>query len=259
MPRVDLPGKKFRWRFLAAIAASLFAALAANALLQQIQASQPSHIPSNISWTDQTLKTVSAGNALRGLLLAKRCEHCHGAEGFSQSPVTPNLAAMDKFAIWKQMEDFRDRKRSSLVMQPIAASLNGRDYADLAVYYSMFPAYPDPQDDRSFPQKLPESAEITTAARLIKSGDGLRGIPPCQACHGPVAYRMGAPSLTMQNSDYIFAQLQAFAAGTRANDVNMPMRTIAGLLTADERRALAGYYGSGSALLPGQADGSQPR
>ena len=43
-------------------------------------------------------------------------------------------------------------------------------------------------------------------------------------------------------------QLEMFADRSRANDINMAMRTIAGLLTAEERRALAEYYGAGLGL-----------
>ncbi len=42
-----------------------------------------------------------------------------------------------------------------------------------------------------------------------------------------------------QNGDYILNQLEMFANQTRANDINEPMRTIAVLLTDDERHALA--------------------
>ena len=53
-----------------------------------------------------------------------------------------------------------------------------------------------------------------------------------------------------QNADYLLNQLEAFANGTRANDINEPMRTIAELLTEDERHALAEYYGAGLGLQP---------
>ncbi len=86
---------------------------------------------------------------------------------------------------------------------------------------------------------------------MISFGDGERGIPPCQSCHGPVAYRPGVPSLMTQNSDYVLNQLEAFASGSRTNDINMPMRTISVLLTEDERHALAEYYGAGLGLAPG--------
>jgi cytochrome c553 len=56
---------------------------------------------------------------------------CHGREGFSSSVSVPNLAAMDRLVIWKQLADFRSGKRSSLFMQPIANSLSLQDSADV--------------------------------------------------------------------------------------------------------------------------------
>jgi len=80
--------------------------------------------------------------------------------------------------------------------------------------------------------------------RLIYAGDPKRGIAACASCHGPGGYRIGAPALTKQNELYIDQQLHAFAQGTRANDMDMPMRTIAVMLTESEMRALAQAYAS---------------
>jgi cytochrome c553 len=211
----------------------------------------PEHIPSKVSWTPETLAAASSGDAFRGMLLAKRCEHCHGSEGFSAEPSTPNLAGFDQLAIWKELEDFRSHKRVSRAMGPIADSLSGRDVADLVAYYSKLPVFADPQDNRSFPQSTPDPKYAAMASHLIAFGDGERGIPPCQACHGPVAYRPGVPPLANQNAGYVLSQLEAFASGRRENDINMPMRTISTLLTDEERHALGQYYGSGLGLQPG--------
>jgi cytochrome c553 len=215
----------------------------------------PERIPSYITWSPETIAAASHGDAFRGMLLAKRCEHCHGAEGFSAAASTPNLAGMNRLATWKQLEDFRSHKRMSRVMQPIAESLSSRDRSDVVAYYAKLPVFQDPQDNRSFPQATPDRGHAAMASRLISFGDGERGIPPCQACHGPVAYRPGAPALATQNADYVLDQLEAFASRRRANDINMPMRTIAGLLTEDERRALAEYYGAGLGIDVGRASG----
>ena len=53
-----------------------------------------------------------------------------------------------------------------------------------------------------------------------------------------------------QNSAYVLSQLESFARAARANDINMPMRTIAALLTDQERHALADYYGAGLGQQP---------
>ncbi len=212
--------------------------------------------PSNVAWTTETLEEVNSGDVVRGMVLARRCEKCHGTEGFSDTGEVPNLASMDKLAFWKQLEDFRTGKRNSPLMQPSAAVLTRRDEADLDAYYALLPAIPDPQDSRvQQTEKLdPQTTEI--AARIVTLGDGTRGIPPCQACHGPVGTVKGAPSLATQNADYILDQLDNFADGSRANDINLPMRTIAHQLTEEERKALSLYYGSGLGTHPG---GANPR
>jgi len=202
-------------------------------------------IPSYVAWTEQTITLASHGDAFRGLLISRRCSHCHGSEGFSGEPFIPNLAGVDRLSLWKQLEDFRSGKRSSRAMQPIAASLSMQDSADVAAYYSMLPTSPDPQDNRAFPQAVTNSSGSEIGLRLISRGDGRRGIPPCQSCHGPVGYVKGAPALGNQNGRYLLSQLKAFSDGSRANDINMPMRSIARQLTDEEKSALAECYGEG--------------
>ena len=207
------------------------------------------HIPSNVAWTEETLTMVSSGDAFRGLLLARRCNHCHGEEGFSSVPAFPNLAGQDRLSFWKQMQDFRSGKRASPLMQGIAEGFPARASADLAAYYAMLPTASDPQDARTFPQAMQDPSRASIAIRLIVFGDGQRGIPPCQSFHGPVSYVKGAPPLATQNGEYLEQQLERFSSGYRANDINVRMRSIARQLTAEEKTAVSEYYGAG--LGPG--------
>ena len=240
-------------RWPAVLAAMLLAIqllwLRADSPPQPSTAEPPVRIPSNVAWTHETLALVSRGDAFRGLILARRCSHCHGEEGFSASPGFPNLAGADRLSFWKQMEDFRSGKRASPVMQGAVAGLSTRDSADLAAYYAMLPTASDPQDSRSFPQAMKDPTRASVAIRLILFGDGQRGIPPCQSCHGPVSYVNGAPPLAVQNGSYLQEQLDNFANGSRSNDINIRMRSIARRLTAEEKEAIAEYYGAG--LGPG--------
>jgi cytochrome c553 len=229
--------------------------LAASSLILLASDARPDRVPSLVTWTPENIAGASAGNSFRGMLLARRCDHCHGAEGFSPIASTPNLAGMNKLSIWKQLEDFQAHKRKSRAMEPIAESLSSRDVADVVSYYAALPVFTDPQDNRVFPGVRPESGRAAIASRLVTFGDGERGIPPCQACHGPVAYRVGVPSLASQNGDYVLNQLETFADRSRENDINMSMRTIAGLLSENERKALAEYYGAGLGLQPAGASG----
>jgi cytochrome c553 len=212
-------------------------------------AEPPVRIPSNVAWTGETLATISKGDAFRGLLLARRCNHCHGEEGFSAVPGFPNLAGEDRLSFWKQMQDFRFGKRTSPVMQGIAEGFSARAAADLAAYFAMLPTASDAQDNRVFPHAMTDPSRASMAIRLIVFGDGQRGIPPCQSCHGPVSYVKGAPPLGAQNGEYLEQQLEHFSNGNRANDINVRMRSIARQLTAEEKTAVSEYYGAG--LGPG--------
>jgi len=231
---------------LPGIALGVVSFLLASANLMRSDAPEPPvRIPSNVAWTAETIAKAYSGNALRGLLVARRCDRCHGREGFSSNPRVPNLANMDRLVVWKQLDDFRSGKRSSDVMQSIASSLSLQDTADIAAYYWIMPIAWDPADDRAFPQPLSDPRLEAVAVRLITAGDGSRGLPPCQACHGSVGWVSGAPSLATQNATYLLEQIEAFARGQRRNDINMRMRSIAAQLTGEERRALAESYGAG--------------
>ena len=202
-------------------------------------------IPSNVAWTGETLAIISRGDAFHGLLLARRCNHCHGEAGFSAVPAFPNLAGEDRLSFWKQMQDFRSGKRTSPVMQSIAEGFSALDSADLAAYYAMLPTASDAQDNRAFPQAMQDPSRASMAIRLIVFGDGQRGIPPCQSCHGPVSYVQGSPPLATQNGNYLEQQLENFSNGNRANDINVRMRSIARQLAAEEKTALSDFYGAG--------------
>ena len=212
---------------------------------QKENSEPPVRTPSNVAWTEETLAIVSRGDAFRGLLLARRCNHCHGEEGFSSVPGFPNLAGEDRLSFWKQMQDFRAGKRTSPVMQSIAEGVSARDAADLAAYFAMLPTTSDAQDNRVFPHAMTDPSRASMAIRLIVFGDGQRGIPPCQSCHGPVSYVQGSPPLATQNGNYLEQQLEHFSNGNRTNDINVRMRSIARQLTAEEKTALSEFYGAG--------------
>jgi cytochrome c553 len=237
-------GGKFRAAAVLGFAAIGLAA-GADLLGQRGATEPPVRVPTDVAWTSETLAVISKGDAFRGLLLARRCSHCHGEEGFSAVATIPNLAGIDRSSFWKQMEDFKSGKRVSAIMQEIASQSSEKDAADLAAYYAELPTGSDPQDKRAFPQAMQDASRASTAIELIVFGDGRRGIPPCQACHGPVGSVKGAPALSTQNGGYLLEQLNHFATGDRANDINVRMRSIAVQLTDEEKTALAEYYGAG--------------
>jgi len=201
--------------------------------------------PTRIAWTGNTLARIASGNQEHGAFVALNCVVCHGEGGVSPSTLVPTLAGMNSAVIYKQLDDYRSRKRLWGVMSAIATALTEQDSADVAAYFARRPngltsavAGEDaPEGSRSLRQHDP-------AIRLVFAGDPGRGIPPCAACHGPGALKLGAPALRGQHAEYVERQLGAFAQGMRRNDINEQMRVIAQELKADEIHAVAGYYGA---------------
>jgi cytochrome c553 len=204
----------------------------------------PLRTPSRIAWTQATLARIASGSEQHGEFVALNCTACHGEQGHSSSTLIPTLAGMNSEVIYKQLDDYRSGKRLWGVMSAIATALTEQDSADVAVYFSRRPdglariaAEGAPTGGRSLRQRDP-------GTRLVFAGDPGRGIPPCAACHGPGAQKLGAPALRGQHVAYIERQLGAFAQGSRQNDINQQMRVLSHELKPDEMHAVAVYYGA---------------
>ena len=206
-------------------------------------AGAPPAIPSDVVWTAQTQRTVVSGDAGRGATAAATCAGCHGAKGISPSDQFPNLAGQPADAVFKQLDDFHSGKRVSPIMQGFAAPLTEQQMLDLAAHFASLPAPP---------------ASASVPPRLVTVGDPARGLPPCAACHGPMGRKLGAPGLAGQKAPYLQAQLEAFAAGTRRNDINQQMRAVAHDLRAEEIKEVAAWYAEVSTPAP-QKEASSTR
>jgi cytochrome c553 len=202
----------------------------------------PLRTPTRIVWTRATLAQVAGGDVGRGEFVALNCTVCHGDQGVSSSGLYPTLAGMDAVVLYKQLDDFRAGKRLWGAMNGIGHALSQEASADVAAYFARrtngLPRIPD--EDFRAGRTL---REHPPAQRLVVAGDPARGIPPCSACHGPGARKLGAPPLQGQQPDYLERQLAAFAQGVRQNDINRQMRIVATQLTPEERQALAELYG----------------
>jgi cytochrome c553 len=149
--------------------------------------------------------------------------------------------------MYKQLDDFRARKRSWGAMNAIAQALSAQDSADVGAYFASRSNGLPPFVGERF-QAGHTLREDNPAIRLVFAGDPARGIPPCAACHGPGDHKLGAPQLKTQQPTYIERQLAAFAQGFRQNDINEQMRTIAMQLTPEEMHVVAEFYGAGAAV-----------
>jgi cytochrome c553 len=204
----------------------------------------PLRVPTYVAWTETTIRQATSGDPKRGEFIAVNCTACHGEHGLASDSWIPKLAGIDRLVMYKQLDDFRSETRLSGPMSAIAQSLPPEQYADLAAYFASQPGLARTDGERA-PRADRSYHNSDALQRLIYAGDPKRGIPACASCHGPGGYLIGAPALIHQNALYLEQQLQAFAQGTRANDMNMPMRTIAVQLTPAEMKSLAAAYSKG--------------
>jgi cytochrome c553 len=175
------------------------------------------------------------------------CAPCHGAPGRSPSPIV----------------------RAMLPEPPdLAASVPSSQPAELfwivkhGLKYTGMPAWAaQKRDDEvwavvAFLRRLPQmdapeywaavsldSREQSTPIRVLAQGGPVRtGLAACSRCHGldGAGRASGAfPRLDIQSAEYLFAQLQDYAAGARQSGIMQP---VAAELEVAEMRRLAEYY-----------------
>jgi cytochrome c553 len=191
---------------------------------------QPDFKTSNVVMTSEMLTKSSQVSIGRGATLAQRCAICHGPQGVSDAN-SPNLAGQFAAVTYKELNDFKTGARVNVVMSPFAANLSNQEMLDIAAYYSYLPRVPSNNLDTKVP-----------APPIVVTGAPMRNIPPCGSCHGDIDNKAGSPWLGGQSAVYIKAQLQAFASGTRRNDISQQMRNIARQMTAGEIDGVARYY-----------------
>jgi cytochrome c553 len=198
----------------------------------------PPYPVTRVSWTDATLDELYRAERNDGAALAQeRCIACHTVEGNTPDPTIPRNAGQSRFAIYKQLHDYKSGARVSDVMTPLVADLSDKQIADLAAFYGkLIRGAIDPQ--RAFPPYAGIEIE-----NLVTKGDVARGLPPCISCHGISAGGpIETPTITGQYAQYLEAQLLAFANGQRHNDIYHRMRSITSRLNPDEMKMLAIYY-----------------
>jgi cytochrome c553 len=196
----------------------------------QADSVQPDFKTSNVVLTSEMLTRHDQVSIGRGATLAQRCAICHGPQGVSDAN-SPNLAGQFAAVTYKELVDFKTGARVNVVMSPFAANLSNQDMLDIASYYAYLPRVPSNKLDPAM-----------AAPPIVTIGAPMRNIAPCGSCHGDIDNKAGSPWLGGQSAVYIKAQLQAFAAGTRRNDISQQMRNIARQMTAEEIDQVARYY-----------------
>lgn len=100
-------------------------------------------------------------------MLAHTCAGCHGPDGNSQGPATPNISGLSEQYIMDAMEAFKEGERHSTIMSRIAKGYTDQQIELMAQYLS------------KLPMKWPMQ---TTDANMVKAGKQLH-IKYCIKCH----------------------------------------------------------------------------
>ena len=180
-----------------------------------------------------------AGDAAAGKSKSAACGGCHGADGNSPIAMYPKLAGQNEAYIVKQVKDFKSNTtRQNAIMMGMVAALSDEDAADIGAYFqSQHISAVAPNDE----------SKLAKGRDLYKGGDLQKGIPACQACHGPTGAGtagIGFPAVGGQYVAYTLAQLKAFKDGTRSNDDKMLMRSIVEKMSEEDMVAVANYMAS---------------
>ncbi len=187
----------------------------------------------NLTWVHATMPT---GDPIKGEQKAKTCAACHGTNGISQITQYPILAGQHAKYLFKQLKDYKNKKRINSTMLSMASILSEQDMADLAAYYAgLDPAEGTTPDD-----------VIAKGQALYRGGNMEKKLPACIGCHGPKGNGTalsGFPKISGQHAEYISTQLKAFRTKERKNDMNDMMRSIADKLSDQDIEILSKYLG----------------
>jgi len=158
----------------------------------------------------------------RGKVVAADCASCHGADGNSKTPGTPNLAGQQPRYFVAATQEYLMGLRASAPMDPMLRKLSKLDLESVALYYaSQTPA--------------PRSAPST--------GDAAAGEPRtavCGGCHGShgVSTDSATPSLASEDPVYLTQAIKAYRT-TRKHD--LMQRLVATLSDQDIANIVAFY------------------
>jgi len=195
------------------------------------------------------------GNAKAGEEKAVTCLACHGADGTSSGPEVPRLAGQRPAYLYYRLVSFKkggkyDPNDPYFAQSPMTGIVAGlelkdRDLRDLAAYFSSLGAQSTDNDEAT--------ATAAKGEALFHHGDPSRGIPPCQACHGPDARGLTTradqyaayPVLRGQKAQYIAYRLKNYRNGEPHNiSNNFIMGGVAMVLDDDAIDSIAAWLSS---------------
>jgi len=77
-----------------------------------------------------------AGDVKAGAAKAMMCQTCHGLDGLSKTPDSPNIAGQIEPYLVAQLQAFKSGIRKNDAMSVVTPNLSDKDIEDLAAYFS---------------------------------------------------------------------------------------------------------------------------
>jgi cytochrome c553 len=169
------------------------------------------------------------------------CLGCHGAHGEGMPAAhVPRIAGQTAEYLKKQLDDYADGTRANPIMVNFAKPLSDKQRKDLAARFAAMSA-PFVAQAGSV-----SAATLARGHQLAFQGDEIVRVQACNNCHGPegVGVPYSAPYLAGQSAEYLGSAIKAWQDGTRKNDANQLMSSVAKRLTAADTAAVAAYFAS---------------
>lgn len=170
---------------------------------------------------------------------ALACTGCHGKQGrAAPDGYYPRLAGKPAGYLYNQLLNFRDGRRDYGLMSELIAPLSDAYLKELAGHFAALDLpYPPPQ------KPTLAAPELARADQLIRSGDAVRRLPACTACHGErlTGTQPAVPGLLGLSRDYLNGQLGAWRSGQRRARAPDCMAQIAKTLTETEINAVTQF------------------
>ncbi|MDC8784790.1 c-type cytochrome [Roseateles koreensis] len=160
------------------------------------------------------------------------CAACHTADGSRGAPTNPILQGQHPEYLAKQLNEFKSGVRNNAIMKGMASTLSDEDIKNVTAFYATKHAKEGFAKNKD---------TVALGEKIYRGGIADRQIPACAACHGPSGAGLPVqyPRLAGQHADYTEAQLNAFRAGTRTN--NVQMAGVAAKMNDREIKAVADY------------------
>lgn len=177
---------------------------------------------------------AEGGDVEAGQQKSTVCAGCHGADGNSVNPEWPKLAGQSEKYLFRQLNDFKSKRRENPLMSAQAAGLSEQDMRDLAAYFAA-------------QKRKPGSASpdaVALGQQVYRGGNLQTGVPACMGCHEPTGAGnpMAAfPALSGQHPKYVESQLRSYRDGLRDNDPDGVMRGVAARMRTAEIAAVSQY------------------